>query len=157
MGRKGIEYGSITLHPDGLPHGPQPGKVERTRDFVDDFRTVVAGSGSAGVATIFEIALTARWRESDRDASVGLADAVETMASPRPEFKLRCGGPEPSDVPSEAEHSLTVSVEVHPFDPGEIVEQDYDVWHLQPLLYAIDSFEQLADGFDDWVRSERLL
>jgi len=28
MSRKGIEYGSITLHPDGLPHGPQPGRVE---------------------------------------------------------------------------------------------------------------------------------
>src|SRR4029077_6673834 len=23
--RKGIEVGSITLHPSGLPHGPQPG------------------------------------------------------------------------------------------------------------------------------------
>jgi homogentisate 1,2-dioxygenase len=28
MSRKGIEYGSITLHPDGLPHGPQPGRTE---------------------------------------------------------------------------------------------------------------------------------
>jgi len=28
MSRKGIELGSITLHPDGLPHGPQPGKTE---------------------------------------------------------------------------------------------------------------------------------
>jgi len=27
MSRKGIEFGSVTLHPDGLPHGPQPGKV----------------------------------------------------------------------------------------------------------------------------------
>lgn len=26
--RKGIEEGSITLHPSGLPHGPQPGAVE---------------------------------------------------------------------------------------------------------------------------------
>jgi homogentisate 1,2-dioxygenase len=26
--RKGIEKGSITLHPSGLPHGPQPGAVE---------------------------------------------------------------------------------------------------------------------------------
>jgi homogentisate 1,2-dioxygenase len=26
--RKGIEKGSITLHPTGLPHGPQPGAVE---------------------------------------------------------------------------------------------------------------------------------
>jgi homogentisate 1,2-dioxygenase len=30
MSRKGIEYGSITHHPDGLPHGPQPGAVERS-------------------------------------------------------------------------------------------------------------------------------
>ena len=27
--RKGVEIGSITLHPSGLPHGPQPGAVER--------------------------------------------------------------------------------------------------------------------------------
>ena len=30
MSRKGIEKGSITLHPDGLPHGPQPGKTEES-------------------------------------------------------------------------------------------------------------------------------
>jgi homogentisate 1,2-dioxygenase len=28
MSRKGIEYGSITLHPDGIPHGPHPGRTE---------------------------------------------------------------------------------------------------------------------------------
>lgn len=28
MSRKGIQYGSITLHPDGLPHGPHPGRTE---------------------------------------------------------------------------------------------------------------------------------
>ncbi len=28
MSRKGIELGSLTLHPDGLPHGPQPGRTE---------------------------------------------------------------------------------------------------------------------------------
>jgi homogentisate 1,2-dioxygenase len=28
--RKGIEIGSITLHPSGLPHGPQPGLAERS-------------------------------------------------------------------------------------------------------------------------------
>jgi homogentisate 1,2-dioxygenase len=27
--RKGIEEGSITVHPSGLPHGPQPGLVEK--------------------------------------------------------------------------------------------------------------------------------
>lgn len=30
MSRKEIERGSITLHPDGLPHGPQPGKTEES-------------------------------------------------------------------------------------------------------------------------------
>ncbi|MFQ5739995.1 MAG: homogentisate 1,2-dioxygenase [Acidobacteriota bacterium] len=28
MSRKGIGYGSITLHPDGIPHGPHPGRAE---------------------------------------------------------------------------------------------------------------------------------
>lgn len=28
MSRSGIETGSLTLHPDGLPHGPQPGRTE---------------------------------------------------------------------------------------------------------------------------------
>ena len=45
--RKGIEYGSLTLHPGGLPHGPHPGRVEdsigkkRTEELavmVDTFR-----------------------------------------------------------------------------------------------------------------------
>jgi homogentisate 1,2-dioxygenase len=27
--RKGVDIGTITLHPSGLPHGPQPGAVER--------------------------------------------------------------------------------------------------------------------------------
>src|SRR5205085_10982341 len=28
--RKGVEIGCVTLHPSGLPHGPQPGAVERS-------------------------------------------------------------------------------------------------------------------------------
>ena len=28
MSRKGIEYGSITFHPGGMTHGPQPGRME---------------------------------------------------------------------------------------------------------------------------------
>ncbi|WP_394234771.1 homogentisate 1,2-dioxygenase [Niallia oryzisoli] len=30
MSRRGIEEGSITLHPSGLPHGPHPGKIEES-------------------------------------------------------------------------------------------------------------------------------
>jgi homogentisate 1,2-dioxygenase len=30
MSRKGIGFGSLTLHPGGLPHGPHPGRVEES-------------------------------------------------------------------------------------------------------------------------------
>jgi homogentisate 1,2-dioxygenase len=30
MSRRGIEVGSITLHPAGMPHGPQPGLLEKS-------------------------------------------------------------------------------------------------------------------------------
>ncbi len=32
MSRKGIGYGSLTLHPGGLPHGPHPGRAEASID-----------------------------------------------------------------------------------------------------------------------------
>jgi homogentisate 1,2-dioxygenase len=53
MSRKGIEYGSITLHPDGIPHGPQPGRTEASigvRDtnelavMVDTFRPLLVSA-----------------------------------------------------------------------------------------------------------------
>lgn len=30
MSRKGIEFGSVTHHPDGIPHGPHPGRYEES-------------------------------------------------------------------------------------------------------------------------------
>lgn len=72
---------------------------ERTRDFVEDFRAVLAGAGLGAVPAFFEVAATDRWYESDRDAARGLEDAGESPASPPSGFKLRCGGPGPSDVP----------------------------------------------------------
>jgi homogentisate 1,2-dioxygenase len=58
MSRKGIAYGSITLHPDGLPHGPQPGRTEasigqkQTNELavmVDTFRSVHVSCEAAEV------------------------------------------------------------------------------------------------------------
>ena len=55
MSRKGIERGSITLHPDGMPHGPHPGKTEEsigakaTRELavmVDTFRPLLVGQAA---------------------------------------------------------------------------------------------------------------
>jgi phenylalanine-4-hydroxylase len=57
---------------------------------------------------------------------------------------------------AETRHSLTDGVAKLPFDADRIAEQDYDVWRLQPLLFVIDSFDQLADGFDRWARGRRL-
>lgn len=57
----------------------------------------------------------------------------------------------------EVTHALSDQVTKHPFDPEKIVEQDYDVWHLQDVLFVLDSFEQLVDGFRGWTRSRGLL
>jgi homogentisate 1,2-dioxygenase len=58
MSRKGIEYGSITLHPDGLPHGPQPGRTEASIGMketselavmVDTFRPLLVSKDAVGI------------------------------------------------------------------------------------------------------------
>lgn len=58
---------------------------------------------------------------------------------------------------NEVQHALSLDVRVIDFDPELIVKQEYEVWHLQPLLFAIDSFEQLEEGFNYWVQKEGLL
>ncbi len=58
---------------------------------------------------------------------------------------------------SEVQHALSNNVSVIPFDPEKIVSQEYDVWHLQPVLFAIDSFEQLEKGFFSWTKKKKLL
>lgn len=58
MSRKGIEYGSVTLHPDGVPHGPHPGRTEaslgqtRTEELavmVDTFRPLAVATDALGI------------------------------------------------------------------------------------------------------------
>lgn len=58
---------------------------------------------------------------------------------------------------NEVTHALSDEVTVHDFDPEKIVEQDYDVWHLQDELFVLDSFEQLKNGFGKWTRERGLL
>lgn len=57
----------------------------------------------------------------------------------------------------EVQSALSDKVDVREFDPSKIVLQEYDVWHLQPILFAIESFEQLEDGFKSWTKSKGLL
>lgn len=58
---------------------------------------------------------------------------------------------------NEVQHALSKEVEVKPFDPEAIVNQEYEVWHLQPILFAIESFEQLEEGFNRWTKAQGLL
>lgn len=57
----------------------------------------------------------------------------------------------------EVQHALSNEVEVRDFDPEKLVLQEYDVWHLQPILFAIDSFEHLEDGFNYWTKKRALI
>ena len=57
----------------------------------------------------------------------------------------------------EVQHALSDEVEVVNFDPEIMVKQNYDVWHLQPKLFAVESFEQLEEGFGKWTKSRGLL
>ena len=54
----------------------------------------------------------------------------------------------------EVQHALSDNVVVKDFDVSKVINQEYDVWHLQPVLYAIDSFEQLENDFKSWTKKE---
>ncbi|MDP2360465.1 MAG: homogentisate 1,2-dioxygenase [bacterium] len=58
MSRKGIEFGSLTLHPDGLVHGPHPGRAEASVGkaateelavMIDTFRPLQVARAALGI------------------------------------------------------------------------------------------------------------
>jgi len=57
----------------------------------------------------------------------------------------------------EVNHALSNEVKVKDFIPEKLVQQQYDVWHLQPILFAINSFEHLENGFKEWTKVRGLL
>lgn len=57
----------------------------------------------------------------------------------------------------EVQNALSDNVEVKEFVPENIIKQQYDVWHLQPILFAIESFEQLEHGFKELTKNMGLL
>lgn len=57
----------------------------------------------------------------------------------------------------EVKNALSDNVEHRPFSVEAVIEQDYDVWHLQPILFVLDSFEQLVEEFTGWARHRKLL
>jgi homogentisate 1,2-dioxygenase len=58
--RAGVEIGSITLHPSGLPHGPQPGAVEKALGSKRTDELAVMWD------TFRPLRLTTLWRDHDK-------------------------------------------------------------------------------------------
>jgi homogentisate 1,2-dioxygenase len=58
--RKGVEIGCVTLHPSGLPHGPQPGAVEKALGAKRTDELAVMWD------TFRPLRLTSLWREHDK-------------------------------------------------------------------------------------------
>jgi homogentisate 1,2-dioxygenase len=58
--RKGVDVGCLTLHPSGLPHGPQPGTVERALGAKETTELAVMWD------TFRPLRLAALWRDHDK-------------------------------------------------------------------------------------------
>jgi len=57
----------------------------------------------------------------------------------------------------EVTHSLEGPVERVPYDTEAVTAQDYEVWHLQPKLFVLESFPQLEKSFRAWATEKGLL
>jgi phenylalanine-4-hydroxylase len=56
----------------------------------------------------------------------------------------------------EVVHALDTA-EQRPFSVEAVIAQDYDVWQLQPVLFVLESFDQLVTEFRGWAGSRGLL
>jgi phenylalanine-4-hydroxylase len=57
----------------------------------------------------------------------------------------------------EVGHAIDGGAELVEFSMDRVTSQDYDVWHLQPVLFVLDSFEQLVSEFKFWARKQQIL
>ena len=57
---------------------------------------------------------------------------------------------------NEITHALSDEVEVRDFSLEDVIQQEYEVWHLQPILFALESFDQLVDEFRFWTNKQGL-
>ncbi len=57
----------------------------------------------------------------------------------------------------EVAHAVSGEAEVFPFSADRVVEQEYEVWNLQPKLFELESFDQLVTEFRNWTKDQGLL
>ena len=54
--------------------------------------------------------------------------------------------------PGESAHALnSPDVERRPFDLEQVCDTDFEIDHYQPILYVLDSFDQLRDGMNTYA------
>jgi len=70
--------------------------------------------------------------------------------------EIRIFGAGVNSSKDEVLHALE-KAEQRPFSVEAIIDQDYEVWHLQPVLFVAESFDQLVTEFRTWAISRGLL
>ena len=70
--------------------------------------------------------------------------------------EIRIFGAGVNSSKDEVLHALE-KAEQRPFSVQAVIDQDYEVWHLQPVLFVAESFEQLVTEFRAWAVSRGLL
>ena len=70
------------------------------------------------------------------------------------EGKLKLYGSGLISSPGESRHALeSPDVERRPFDLEAVCNTSFEIDHYQPILYVLDSFEQLRDGMNSYAES----
>lgn len=75
----------------------------------------------------------------------------------RQENGLRIFGAGILSSKGEVTHAVNGEAKVIPFSADRVVEQEYEVWNLQPRLFALESFDQLVSEFRNWTTNQGLL
>lgn len=70
--------------------------------------------------------------------------------------EIRIFGAGVNSSKNEVLHALD-GAEQRPFSIDAIINQDYEVWHLQPILFVAESFDQLVTEFRGWATGRGLL
>ena len=70
--------------------------------------------------------------------------------------EIRIFGAGVNSSKDEVLHALD-KAEQRPFSVQAVIHQDYEVWHLQPILFVAESFDQLVTEFRGWATSRGLL
>jgi phenylalanine-4-hydroxylase len=73
-------------------------------------------------------------------------------SAPTPEGRVKLFGSGLMSSVGESVHALSDAVERREFDLQAVMSQPFEIDHYQPLLFVIESFEQLYHAMDACAR-----